>query len=167
MSNASTGSPRRPWPDPKDLQLLGDVQRAADELRAGLVREIANRNSAITAAVSALPAPLLVSNNLSDLSSASAARSALDVYTKGEVDAATHLVPRLIGTAVLVAGSATVTDHSVLADDEILVVPRRPDGVVGFPYADTADIVVGDSFKISSTNAADASTVLYVVWRAP
>lgn len=68
-----------------------------------------------------------------------------------------------IGTAVLVAGTVTVADTSVTANSKIFVVAVLVGGTQGILSVPSASIVPGTSFVINSSNAADTSTVLYMI----
>jgi hypothetical protein len=65
------------------------------------------------------------------------------------------------GTAVLVAGTVTVTTSMVQAADTILLTTVVPGGTVGFLRVSA--IVAGTSFTITSSSAADTSTVAWEI----
>lgn len=137
-------------------------------------------------AFSVVAGALVAANNLSDLDSIPTARTTLDVYSKAESDAGVaaeaadraagdattlsaavglaagnSLIPRLMGKATLVAGTVAIVDHNAALTDIIVVSIVRPGGAVGsYEVAITA----GDHFDINSSNALDASDVVYVVW---
>lgn len=70
---------------------------------------------------------------------------------------------KIMGTAVLVAGTKVVNDTAVAADTRIFLTTQVPGGTVGTPYVSA--IVAGTSFTITSTSAADTSTVAYLLIR--
>lgn len=78
-----------------------------------------------------------------------------------------------IGTATLVAGTVTVTNTSVLANDYISVTYRTISGATGVLVAPISSITAGSGFVINSltaggltVNISDVSTVQYVIDRA-
>ncbi|BAU40202.1 hypothetical protein [Ralstonia phage RSP15] len=68
-----------------------------------------------------------------------------------------------VGTATLVAGVVTVNTTAVNANSKIFVSRNTPGGTVGNLYAQTADIVAGTSFKITSSSNTDTSTVNWFI----
>lgn len=66
-----------------------------------------------------------------------------------------------MGRAVLVAGSVVVNNTKVTAASEIFLTTQIPGGTVGTPYISAR--TAGTSFTISSTNAADTSTVAWQI----
>lgn len=66
-----------------------------------------------------------------------------------------------LGTAVLVAGTVTVTHTTVKADSRIFLTHLVAGGTLGILSVGT--ITAGTSFVINSTNAADTSTVAYLI----
>ena len=66
-----------------------------------------------------------------------------------------------MGTATLVAGTVTVNTTVVTATSRILLTTQTPGGTVGSPYVSAR--VAGTSFTITSTNAADTSTVAWLI----
>lgn len=66
------------------------------------------------------------------------------------------------GTAVLVAGTVTVADTSVTANSRILLTSQADGGSPGFLRVSAR--VAGTSFTITSSNAADTSTVAYEIF---
>jgi hypothetical protein len=69
--------------------------------------------------------------------------------------------PPASGTAVLVAGTVTVSYASTTANSRILVTCQTPGGTPGFLRISAR--VAGTSFTILSSNALDTSTVAYMV----
>lgn len=66
------------------------------------------------------------------------------------------------GVATLASGTVTVANTSVTASSRILLSTQSPSGTVGHPYISAR--VAGTSFTISSTSAADNSTVAYQIF---
>lgn len=66
-----------------------------------------------------------------------------------------------MGTAVLVAGTVTVSHTEVKADSRIWLCHLVAGGTLGILSVGT--ITAGTSFVINSTNAADTSTVCYLI----
>lgn len=66
------------------------------------------------------------------------------------------------GTAVLVAGTVTVPNTSVTANSRIFLTTQVPGGTAGFLVVSAR--VVGTSFTILSSSAADTSTVAYEIY---
>jgi hypothetical protein len=66
------------------------------------------------------------------------------------------------GVATLVAGTVTVANTAVTANSRILLTVNTPGGTVGSPYVSAR--VPGTSFTITSTSAADTSTVAYEIF---
>lgn len=66
------------------------------------------------------------------------------------------------GTATLAAGTVLVANTSVTSSSRILLTTQSPSGTVGTPYVSAR--VAGTSFTISSTSAADNSTVAYQIF---
>lgn len=66
-----------------------------------------------------------------------------------------------MGTAVLVAGTVTVLHTEVKADSRIFLTHLVAGGTLGILSVGT--ITAGTSFVINSTNAADTSTVCYLI----
>lgn len=66
-----------------------------------------------------------------------------------------------VGTAVLVGGTVTVTNTSVTANTAIFLGRKVTGGTTGALYVSL--ITAGTSFVITSTNAADTSTVAYQI----
>ncbi|WP_454323269.1 glycosyl hydrolase family 28-related protein [Streptomyces ambofaciens] len=68
-----------------------------------------------------------------------------------------------MGTAVLNGTTAvTVANTSVTATSRIILTIQAPGGTVGSPYVSAR--TAGASFAVKSTNAADTSTVAYVIF---
>ncbi|MET9119948.1 hypothetical protein [Streptomyces sp. NPDC004528] len=67
-----------------------------------------------------------------------------------------------MGTAVLVAGTVTVSNTSVTANSRIQLTIQVPGGTVGSVYINAR--TAGASFVIKSTSASDTSTVGYVIY---
>jgi len=67
-----------------------------------------------------------------------------------------------MGTSVLVAGAVTVANTSVTATSRILLTSNVDGGTPGFLRVDTRS--VGTSFHIQSSNAADTSTVAWIIY---
>jgi hypothetical protein len=65
------------------------------------------------------------------------------------------------GTATLVAGTVTVSTTAVSANSSILVSRHTPGGTVGDLSVPTR--TAGTSFVINSANAADTSTIDWLV----
>lgn len=65
------------------------------------------------------------------------------------------------GTAVLVAGTVTVANSSVTANSRILLTSQADGGTPGFVRVSAR--VAGTSFTITSSNAADTSTIAYEI----
>lgn len=66
-----------------------------------------------------------------------------------------------MGTAVLVAGTVTVTNPQVVAGSVIMLQRKTVGGTVGdLTFAVTA----GTSFTITSASATDTSTVVWVIF---
>jgi hypothetical protein len=63
------------------------------------------------------------------------------------------------GQSTLVAGTVTVNNTSVTANTRVLAFTQTPGGTVGALYKSAA--VVGTSFTITSTSAADTSTFFW------
>lgn len=74
-----------------------------------------------------------------------------------------ELTPNVSGTATLVAGTVTVSTALVATGDKIMVSHNTFGGTPGILEAPTGSIVNATSFVINSTNAADTSTVNYVI----
>ena len=70
----------------------------------------------------------------------------------------TTITPRR-GTAVLVAGSATVALPSVTANTHVHLTIQSPGGTLGVPHVFSR--VAGTSFTIHSSSATDTSTVAW------
>lgn len=68
------------------------------------------------------------------------------------------------GVATLVAGAVVVLTNQVAANSRFLLTNQKPGGTVGTPYIDAASTVVGTSFKIKSTDAADTSDIYWQIW---
>jgi hypothetical protein len=69
-----------------------------------------------------------------------------------------------VGTsAAMTAGTVTVSTTAVTASSKIFLTSNTPGGTAGILSAPTASIVAGTSFVINSSNAADTSTVNYVI----
>lgn len=66
-----------------------------------------------------------------------------------------------VGTAVLSAGTVTVTTPLVAAASKILLTTQSPGGTVGAPYVNT--ITAGTSFVIKSSSTTDTSTVYWQI----
>jgi hypothetical protein len=66
------------------------------------------------------------------------------------------------GTAVLVAGTVTVANTSVTANSRIFLTSQADGGTPGFLRVTAR--VAGTSFTITSSNAADTSTVAYEIF---
>jgi hypothetical protein len=66
------------------------------------------------------------------------------------------------GTAVLVAGTVTVANTSVTASSRILLTSNLDGGTPGFVRVSSR--VAGTSFTITSSNAADTSTIAYEIF---
>jgi hypothetical protein len=66
------------------------------------------------------------------------------------------------GTATLVAGTVTIANTSVTANSRILLTSQVDGGTPGFLRVSAR--VVGTSFTITSSNAADTSTVAYQIF---
>lgn len=66
-----------------------------------------------------------------------------------------------MGTAVLVAGTVTVTHTTVKADSRIFLTHLVAGGTLGILSVGT--ITAGTSFVINSTSATDTSTVCYLI----
>ncbi len=69
-----------------------------------------------------------------------------------------------IGTsAAMTAGTVTVSTTAVTASSKIFLTVNTPGGTQGVLSAPTASIVAGTSFVINSSNAADTSTVNWLI----
>jgi hypothetical protein len=66
-----------------------------------------------------------------------------------------------MGTSVLVAGTVTVATTAVTANSRIYLTPQVTGGTAGFLNIGT--ITAGTSFVIHSSNAADTSTVAWLI----
>lgn len=86
----------------------------------------------------------------------------VDVSTVGKGFAAAEGANAKQGTAVLVAGTVTVANTSVTANSRIFLTAQVLGGTQGI-LAVTAR-VAGTSFTITSSNAADTSTVAYEIF---
>lgn len=88
---------------------------------------------------------------------------ALQINTAGQTLAVKGgAVTDFIGQAVLAAGTVTVNNTNITANDKIFLSVSLPGGTQGFlSYA----IAAGVSFTITSTNALDTSTVEYFIVR--
>lgn len=64
-----------------------------------------------------------------------------------------------LGTAVLVAGTATVANSAISSAARIFLTTQVPGGTVGTPYVSAR--TAGTSFTITSTSGTDTSTVAY------
>lgn len=69
-----------------------------------------------------------------------------------------------MGTSVaMTAGTVTVSTTAVTASSKIFLSANTPGGTQGVLSAPTASIVAGTSFVINSSNAADTSTVNWLI----
>lgn len=66
-----------------------------------------------------------------------------------------------VGTATLVAGTVTVADTKITANSRIRLSVHTPMANIGAPFV--ANKVVGTSFTITSSNAADTSIIRYEI----
>jgi hypothetical protein len=67
-----------------------------------------------------------------------------------------------IGTVTLVSGTATVANSWLTANDLVFLTVVTPGGSEGYL---AAAVTAGVGFTVTSSNAADTSTVAYVVFR--
>lgn len=69
-----------------------------------------------------------------------------------------------MGTAVLVAGTVTVSNTSITSNTRIWVGMKTPGGTVGASFVST--VTIGTSFVITSTSNLDTSTVAWLLVEA-
>jgi hypothetical protein len=79
---------------------------------------------------------------------------------KDEIEALQDQLART-GTAVLVAGTVTVSDASITANSRILLTANVPGGTPGWLHVSARS--AGVSFTITSSSGADTSTVAYFI----
>jgi hypothetical protein len=82
------------------------------------------------------------------------------------LDPASHLNGKPItrirhGVTTLVAGAVTVNDESITEDSQIYVTPQA--NLAGRIYEHKAARIVGESFKIKSSDSGDTGTVAYFI----
>lgn len=91
-------------------------------------------------------------------------RNLADELRLGVVDDSAGTRNQPMGTAVLVAGTVTVTHTTVSANSRIVIWRQVAGGTLG--NLSVGAITAGTSFVINSDNAADTSTVGYLIIEA-
>lgn len=92
------------------------------------------------------------------------ARALSDELRLGIVDDSAGTRNQPMGTAVLVAGTVTVTHTTVSANSRIIIWRQIAGGTLG--HLSVGTITAGTDFVINSDNAADTSTIGYLVIEA-
>jgi hypothetical protein len=93
---------------------------------------------------------------------ANAFTNSIDINTAGQGLKVAEGSNAKQGTAVLVAGTTTVANTSVTASSRIFLTTQSHGGTIGMQYVSAR--TAGTSFVITSTSAADTSTVAYEIF---